>query len=94
MSDVKNGQDIFKPLVACCVGEAPSLFAKAYRVKAKPGPHKCEFGIQVPMETKPTPHLDHIPSETNIADVLTKPLVGEKFYIIIKPLFFRVPSLS
>ena len=34
----------------------------------------------------------HIPSETNIADVLTKPLVGEKFYSIIKPLFFRVPK--
>ena len=34
----------------------------------------------------------HIPSETNIADVLTKPLVGEKFYRIVKPLFFRVPK--
>ena len=34
----------------------------------------------------------HIPSETNIADVLTKPLVGETFYSIIKSLFFRVPK--
>ena len=34
----------------------------------------------------------HIPSETNIADVLTKPLVGEKFYKIVKPLFFGVPK--
>ena len=34
----------------------------------------------------------HIPSETNIADVLTKPLVWEKFYSIIKLLFFRVPT--
>ena len=36
----------------------------------------------------------HIPSETNLADVLSKPLEFTKFYNLIKPWLFRVPATS
>ncbi len=36
----------------------------------------------------------HIPSETNLADVLSKPLEFTKFYNLIKPWLFRVPAAS
>ena len=34
----------------------------------------------------------HIPGKTNYADVLSKPLPGEAFHNLVKPLLFRVPS--
>ena len=34
----------------------------------------------------------HIRSEENIADVLTKPLMGTLFHDLIKPILFRVPA--
>ena len=33
----------------------------------------------------------HIKSETNFADILTKPLSNQKFYALVKPLLFRSP---
>ena len=33
----------------------------------------------------------HIPSEMNYADILTKPLSGQAYYRLVKPLLFRVP---
>ena len=33
----------------------------------------------------------HIPSEMNYADILTKPLSGQAFYRLVKPLLFCVP---
>jgi hypothetical protein len=34
----------------------------------------------------------HIPTETNYADILTKPLGSEKFYSLVRPLLFRQPK--
>jgi hypothetical protein len=34
----------------------------------------------------------HIPTETNYADILTKPLGSEKFYTLVRPLLFRNPK--
>jgi hypothetical protein len=34
----------------------------------------------------------HIPSVSNFADVLTKPLSGGTFYNLVKPLLFRTPQ--
>ena len=34
----------------------------------------------------------HIPSELNSSDCLTKPLGGEKFSTLVKPILFRLPK--
>ena len=36
--------------------------------------------------------FSHIPTEYNYADILTKPIVGEKFWRLVKPVLFRVPK--
>ncbi len=33
----------------------------------------------------------YIPTELNYADILTKPVAGQKFYELARPLLFRVP---
>ena len=37
-------------------------------------------------------HFQHIPSQTNIADILTKPLGSQAFHSLIKPTLFRNPG--
>ena len=37
-------------------------------------------------------NFSHIPSEYNYADILTKPVPGETFRRLVKPLLFRVPK--
>ena len=34
----------------------------------------------------------HIPSEDNLADIMTKPLPSATFYKLVKPVLFRVPA--
>ena len=36
----------------------------------------------------------HIPSETNVANILSKPLEPNKFYPLVKPWLFRAPKSS
>ena len=36
--------------------------------------------------------FSHIPSNMNYADILTKPITGEIFRKLVKPLLFRVPK--
>jgi hypothetical protein len=34
----------------------------------------------------------HVPSASNFADILTKPLSSSSFYKLVKPLLFRAPK--
>ena len=83
------GQDIFRPLVCYCVGEAPSLLARAYKAKAKPGTPKYKFGIQVPMGIKQALRLDKINGNTLWQDAIAKELQGN-FLTSYKT--FRLPE--